>query len=698
MSRIVTFYSYKGGVGRTLALANIGILLARKGKRVLLMDWDLEAPGLDRYFRPYQPKIPDQTQGVAQLLRQAADDSNADWRSHVQKISVRPQGDQEDCKLSFIPSGVAAPDYAELVRSFSWGTFLGDFGGGPTLERWRFEWKEAFDLVLIDSRTGITDSGGICTILLPDFLVLVFTANEQSYEGTLAIAASAQVERRKLAVQRPPLTLLPLLSRFDRRDELAESEKWLGRFAAGLAPMYADWLPKQYSPLQILEITKVPYVTRFSFGEPLPVLTHSITDPELPGFYLENCARLLASDFSEAARIVDPTAPEPHAVSDQIRSLLQRAPIDDQDLDRMLRAAGDELGDGIELGALLGEVGSMLIEQSRLSAAEQCFRRALALNEEAFGPDHPDVARHLNNLAQILQETNRLAEAEHLVRRALAINQRSFGPDHPNVARDLNTLAALLRDTNRSVETKPRGDQAPAIGSGTINVLIVDPHALFRAGLRMILKEQDRIEVVGEANSGEDALLQAKRLVPNVCLMELNMPAGMGGIEATRRLRRVLPDCRVIAMITLAEGSFPGQLREAGAMGYLTKGCPADELVEAIRAVAAGRPYVDSSIAQARMLADWQGGPGSPFAELSSRELQVAMMILSGRHTQDISESLSLSPKTVSTYRQRIYERLGVQTDVDLTRLAFRHGLISDLCNYSGTLGQNPASGYSKRG
>lgn len=212
-----------------------------------------------------------------------------------------------------------------------------------------------------------------------------------------------------------------------------------------------------------------------------------------------------------------------------------------------------------------------------------------------------------------------------------------------------------------------------------IKVLIVDDHALFRAGLRLIIEQQDQIEVVGEADSGEEALRQAKRLAPNICLMDLQMPGGMGGIEATRRLRRLLPDCQVIALTVLGDDPFPSQLREAGAMGYLTKGCRADELVKAVRLVASGRPYVDSSVAQARMLAEWQGGAGSPFKELSARELQVAMMILDGQRTQDISTTLSLSPKTVSTYRQRIYEKLGVHTDVDLTRMAVRHGLVGDV-------------------
>jgi two-component system, NarL family, invasion response regulator UvrY len=211
-----------------------------------------------------------------------------------------------------------------------------------------------------------------------------------------------------------------------------------------------------------------------------------------------------------------------------------------------------------------------------------------------------------------------------------------------------------------------------------IKVFIVDDHALFRAGLRLILGQQDQMVVVGEAPSGEEALRQVKRLAPDICLMDVQMPGGMGGMEATRRLLRVAPECRVIALTVLGADPFPSQLREAGAMGYLTKGCPAEELVKAVRAVASGRAYVDSSVAQARMLADWGGTAGSPFKALSSRELQVAMMILDGQRTQDISETLSLSPKTVSTYRQRIYEKLAVQNDVDLTRLAFRHGLIAD--------------------
>lgn len=210
-----------------------------------------------------------------------------------------------------------------------------------------------------------------------------------------------------------------------------------------------------------------------------------------------------------------------------------------------------------------------------------------------------------------------------------------------------------------------------------IKVLLVDDHELVRTGIRRILEEAGNIEVVGEAADGDAALKAARKAMPDVVLMDVNMP-GMGGIEATRRIVRLLPDVKVIALTVLDDDPFPARLNEAGAVGYLTKGSPAKEMIEAVRTVHRGLPYVASSVARKHMLADWRGLASTPFEDLSSREMQVAMMILDGQRTQEISDALSLSPKTVSTYRQRIYEKLQVKTDVDLTRLAYRHNLITD--------------------
>jgi len=210
-----------------------------------------------------------------------------------------------------------------------------------------------------------------------------------------------------------------------------------------------------------------------------------------------------------------------------------------------------------------------------------------------------------------------------------------------------------------------------------IKVLLVDDHELVRTGIRRILEEAGDIEVVGEAADGDSALKVARTAAPDVVLMDVNMP-GMGGIEATRRMVRLLPDSKVIALTVLDDDPFPARLNEAGAVGYLTKGCQAEEMIEAVRTVQRGLRYVAAGIARKHMLADWQGLASTPFEELSAREMQVAMMILDGQRTPEISESLSLSPKTVSTYRQRIYEKLQVKTDVELTRLAYRYGLIQE--------------------
>jgi two-component system invasion response regulator UvrY len=212
-----------------------------------------------------------------------------------------------------------------------------------------------------------------------------------------------------------------------------------------------------------------------------------------------------------------------------------------------------------------------------------------------------------------------------------------------------------------------------------IKLMIVDDHQLVREGLRSIIESAADLAVVAEADSGEDAIAQAQKgAAPDVVLMDINMPGGMGGIEATRRLVRLLPQTRIVALSALSEEPLPTQLHDAGAVGYLTKGCPARELLDAIRAVDRGLPYVDARLAQRRMVAGWRGTRETPFAELSAREMQVALMILDGRRNHEIAECLSLSQKTVSTYRQRIFEKLDIGTDVELTRLAYRHGLIME--------------------
>ena len=211
-----------------------------------------------------------------------------------------------------------------------------------------------------------------------------------------------------------------------------------------------------------------------------------------------------------------------------------------------------------------------------------------------------------------------------------------------------------------------------------ITVLLVDDHQIVRSGIKRILQDAEDIEVISEASSGEEAISKVKELHPNVVLMDVSMP-GIGGIEATRKLLRVDSNLKIIALTVYADEPYPTSLLEAGAAGYLTKGCDVEEIVNAIRAVNRGEPYIVKDVAQQMALSKLPGGKKNPFEKLSQREVQVMLMITQGQKLQDISDKLCLSPKTVSTYRYRLYEKLSVENDVELTHLAIRHGMIDQI-------------------
>lgn len=213
-----------------------------------------------------------------------------------------------------------------------------------------------------------------------------------------------------------------------------------------------------------------------------------------------------------------------------------------------------------------------------------------------------------------------------------------------------------------------------------IKVLIVDDHDLVRQGIQKLLEDVSGIDVVGEADTGEKAFEITAKLKPEVILMDLKMP-GMGGMEATVRLMCNNPKLKILAVTSCSEEPFPSRILQAGAMGYLTKGAGKEEMIKAIRTVASGQRYISPDIAQKMALKQFSNSEDSLFNLLSERELQVATMIISGVKVQEISEKLHLSTKTINSYRYRIFEKLNVTSDVELTLLALRYGLIDDVKN-----------------
>lgn len=207
-----------------------------------------------------------------------------------------------------------------------------------------------------------------------------------------------------------------------------------------------------------------------------------------------------------------------------------------------------------------------------------------------------------------------------------------------------------------------------------VRVLLADDHNLVRTGIKRLLMEERGVEVVAEAKSGEDAITLARETMPEVILMDVSMP-GIGGLEATRKLLRINPEFKVIVVSVHVDGPIPARMLEAGAVGYLTKGCEPEEMIRAIRSVEKGQQYVSAEVAQQMVLHHFDGSK-TPIDSLSRRELQVMLMVSQGQNIREISKKLCLSPKTISTYRTRLLKKLGAHTDVELTHLALRHGLI----------------------
>jgi len=460
---IVSFYSYKGGVGRSMALANIAVLLARSGKKVLVVDWDLEAPGLDYYFQKLRQSVPIRPGGLLSLLESNSLRRPVKWKEFVSVISVAPNK-----QLDFLRSGSDESDYSQRLGHFSWPQYFSKRRGADVLERLREEWMDEYDFVLLDSRTGLTDASGVCTIQMPDLLVLIFAANEQNLTGCRRVADAARSGRRTIPYDRPHLAVLPVLSRFDAQEEIAESKKWMDRVAKQFAPFYADWLPRRITPRKMLEWTRLPYLPLYSFGETLAVLgRESLSDPQGVSFYYNIIARLLTSRFQNLRAIlaglgVAEATLEPLLPSgDSLRECLRMDP--NYALKRtseIAKFAADDIVDVLNALERLADY----TESSQPSESEEILQRAVQLARR-YAKDNPQrviqlYVRHANLLAKMDRDN----EAQAQFREALDFCHTNFG----NVGPELVLVTASFAAFKNASKSKTNITEAESMYRGAL--------------------------------------------------------------------------------------------------------------------------------------------------------------------------------------------------------------------------------------
>ncbi|HEU5109460.1 MAG TPA: FxSxx-COOH system tetratricopeptide repeat protein, partial [Micromonosporaceae bacterium] len=273
--QIITFYSFKGGTGRTMALANVAWILASNGQRVLAVDWDLESPGLHHYFRPFlaDPKLR-HSRGVIDIVRDfatavvdpntSADHPNwyrryADVEREAVSLTWRFPGDGG---LDLLPAGAQDPAYSQRVSGFDWSNFYERLNGMAFLRAMRDSMRQQYDYVLIDSRTGLSDSAGICTVLLPDAVVNCFTLNDQSIDGAASVAEAIRRQRTG-----DPVRMLPVPMRVEAAEQF--------KLEAG-----RDYARYRFSPYLALEPdaadaywgdVEIPYKPFFAYEEILAI-------------------------------------------------------------------------------------------------------------------------------------------------------------------------------------------------------------------------------------------------------------------------------------------------------------------------------------------------------------------------------------------------------------------------------------------
>ncbi len=310
LGKVVTFYSYKDDADRSMALANIAVLLALWGKKTLVVDWDLEAPGLETFFKTYCEPADFKGNGISDLLfemyRDPSDPSKvALWKEAVITLRLADRKTKDaQVTVDFIGAGNrdSLKEYFRTVRRFDAEDFYKN-EGLDRIEELRTEWIKAYDFVLVDSRSGVTDMSSICTVQLPDLLVVLFTPTIQALNGIVSVGRSAIREFEDLPVERFSYRVMPVASRIDFGSELESSQRWLADSANVVDEFYREWA-EETAALDILRMTCIPHKAFPSFGENLLVINESGDDPVSMSYAYTNIAALLVRDLKSVGQLI----------------------------------------------------------------------------------------------------------------------------------------------------------------------------------------------------------------------------------------------------------------------------------------------------------------------------------------------------------------------------------------------------------
>ena len=499
--RVITFYSYKGGTGRSMALANIAYLLARgiKGyggqlapsnQKVLAIDWDLEAPGLHRYFEPFLLDASEDNRNRYNREYPGVIDLFAELEEALQDRVSR--GPDEDAKLifsvlddldvegrfsittsvqnlSFMKAGRFNGDYPSRVSNFHWNLLYERMPVLiPTLVRYL---SERFTYVLIDSRTGITDTSGICTMLMPELLVLVFTPNLQSLDGAIGLIREATSYRRQSADLRP-LVIFPLPSRIEAaKPELLEywrkgSEEVAFRgFQAQFESAFKDsYYLERCDLTDYFDEVQIQHVPDYAYGEQIAVALEE-TDSRLSlRRSYESFARRL---IGLSGPWIDPSAAAAEA---QIMELCQLGAkeLDKNNTQRAQRHFASALDIYLrsenvsipELADGLRQLGSQYLAEGELGQAETVLREAVEVAERDFGSNGLRTADCLERLGDALTAAGKAQEALDLIERVLNVKKRALSNRHPSIADLDDKLGDLLVSMGRLEESRVYFDQS----------------------------------------------------------------------------------------------------------------------------------------------------------------------------------------------------------------------------------------------